>query len=294
MSSSAQTVLEPRESIELHGGDDESGLERIITPANAQPAMRPVSRRRQTSILFCAFFDVFITIGLNQAYGVFLNYYLTDGSSPKDPFLSKEEASSKAMLAFVGTLGTGLTWGGSIVVNPLMARSKDPRWITGAGAILLGLGYVLASFCKKVWQLLLTQGLIYGIGSSLMYFPVLAVAPEYFDAHRGSAMGCILSAAGVGGLVYAPAARVLLAKVGAAWTLRILGLVSFAICVPIVLSTPPSRNLSKRPTLVDFRLVKRPAFILQALAAMSQAAGNLVPITFLPEFSTRLGYTATL
>lgn len=107
-------------------------------------------------------------------------------------------------------------------------------------------------------------------------------------------MGFILSGAGVGGLVYAPAARAMLAKLGAAWTLRIFGLVNFAIAIPIVLSTPQSRSLSKRPTLVDVRLAKRLTFILQALAAMAQAAGNLVPLTFLPEFSTRLGYTAAL
>ena len=146
----------------------------------------------------------------------------------------------------------------------------------------------------QVWQLLLTQGLIYGIGTSLVYFPVLAVAPEYFDAHRGSAMGFILSGAGVGGLVYAPAARVLLTKMGAPWTLRIFGMVNFAICLPIVLTTPSSRSISKRPTLVDMRLAKRPTFILQATAAMAQAAGNLVPLTFLSEYSTRLGYTAAL
>ncbi|KIX02085.1 uncharacterized protein Z518_08024 [Rhinocladiella mackenziei CBS 650.93] len=281
-----------QESIQLEGGEDEAVLERVVTPRNAQPAMRPVSRKRQTSILFCAFFDVFITIGFNQAYGVFLNYYLADGSSAKDPFLPKSEVSNKAMMAFVGTLAAGLTWGGSIFVNPIMARSKDPRWITGTGAVFVGAGYILASFCHRVWQLLLTQGLIYGIGTSLLYFPILAVAPEYFDAHRGSAMGFILSAAGVGGLVYAPAARAMLAKLGAAWTLRTFGLVNFVLCIPIVLGTPLSRSLSKRPTLVDVRLAKRLTFILQALAAMTQAAGNFVPLTFLPEFSTRLGYTA--
>jgi predicted MFS family arabinose efflux permease len=135
---------------------------------------------------------------------------------------------------------------------------------------------------------------MYGIGTSLMYFPVLAVAPEYFDAHRGSAMGFILSGAGVGGLVYAPAARAMLANLGAAWTLRIFGLVNLAISIPIVWWTPPSRSLVKRPTLVDIRLAKQLTFILQALAAMAQAAGNFVPLTFLPEYSTRLGYTAAL
>jgi MFS family permease len=138
---------------------------------------------------------------------------------------------------------------------------------------------------------LLTQGLIYGAGTSMLYFPVLAVAPEYFDAHRGSAMGFILSAAGLGGLCYAPVTRILLTKIGIRWTLRTLGMVNFAVSIPIVWSTPPSRSLIKRPTMVDLSIAKKPAFILQAIAAMAQAAGNLVPLTFLPEFSTRLGYT---
>jgi MFS family permease len=133
---------------------------------------------------------------------------------------------------------------------------------------------------------------MYGVGTSLLYFPCLAVAPEYFDAHRGSAMGFILSAAGLGGLTYAPAVRAMLANLGAPWTLRTLGLVNFTLSLPIAYYTPSSRNRAKRPTLVDIKVARKPAFILQAIAALTQAAGNLVPITFLPEFSTRLGYTA--
>lgn len=157
-SNGSETTIEttrPGQSIELVGGgsdddDNLSALERIITPSDAQVAMRPVSRKKQTSILLCAFFDVFVTIGLNQAYGVFLNHYLSMGSSDVDPFLPKSEVTNKAMVAFVGTMAAGLTWGGSIFVNPIMARTKDPRYITGAGAVLVGLGYVLASFCNRV------------------------------------------------------------------------------------------------------------------------------------------------
>jgi MFS family permease len=45
--------------------------------------------------------------------------------------------------------------------------------------------------------------------------------------------------------------------------------------------------------MVDIAVAKKPAFILQAIAAMAQAAGNFVPLTFLPEFSARLGYSVT-
>lgn len=105
-------------------------------------------------------------------------------------------------------------------------------------------------------------------------------------------MGLILSAAGVGGLSYAPVTRALLAKVGAPWTLRAVGLFNLAVSLPIGWATPPPRTLFRRSTRIDLRVARKPTFILQATAAMTQAAGNLVPITFLPEFSTTLGYTA--
>ena len=146
---------------------------------------------------------------------------------------------------------------------------------------------------NKTWHLLLTQGLIYGMGTSLLYFPVLAVAPEYFDARRGSAMGFILSGAGLGGLAYAPTVRAMLGRLGTRWTLRSLGIINFVLALPIAWFTPHARVRSRRHTLVNVNIAKKPAFMLQAIAAMSQAAGNYVPLTFLPEYSTTLGYTAT-
>ena len=124
-------------------------LENVEAPEDAQSALPPVSKAQQFTVLMCAFLDVIITIGLNQAYGVFLNQYLADKAG-EDHFLLPGEANKKALLAFVGTLAGGLTWGGSIVINPIMARTKDPRIITVCGAVCIGLGYILASFSTRV------------------------------------------------------------------------------------------------------------------------------------------------
>lgn len=205
------------------------------------------------------------------------------------------ERSNKALVAFVGTLGAGLTWSGSIFVNPLMSRAPSLQHISLAGAVLMTVAYALASLCERLWQLLLTQGLLYGIGSSLLYFPALSIAPEYFAEHRGAAMGIILSAAGFGGLVYAPLAQALLSRVGVAWTLRALALMNLVVGVAVVLAVPrQGRCATKRPTLVNVRIARQPAFVLQAGAALLQAAGNFVPMTFLPEFSIALGYSASV
>lgn len=127
----------------------------------------------------------------------------------------------------------------------------------------------------------------------MLYFPILSVAPEYFDRHRGLAMGFILSGAGIGGLILSPLTRVLLDTVGVRWCLRILSFANLVITLPIALFAPPSLSATTRPTLVNMTLAKKPAFILQSVAALLQASGNFVPMTFLPEFSSVVGYSAS-
>ena len=156
----------------------------------------------------------------------------------------------------------------------------------------MSLGFLLASWSTRAWHLLLTQGLLYGVGSSMLYFPLVSVAPEYFDRHRGAAMGFILSAAGVGGVFFSLIVRALLDAIGARWTLRIMFLQNLALSLAIAIAALPSRSIERRPTLVNWRIARKPAFVLQALAALLQASGNFVPMNFTPEFSVALGYTA--
>ncbi|EEQ88500.2 hypothetical protein RJZ56_000251 [Blastomyces dermatitidis] len=262
-------------------------------PSNAavQRDQASTTRKGRLVVLICSFLAVIMTIGPNLSYGVFQEYYVTSSQS----LLPPSQAQNRASVALVGTLGAGLTWGGSIFVNPLMTKVKgnSNRKIATAGCVLMSLAYGLASTSNQVWQLLLTQGFLYGMGSSMLYFPILSVAPEYFDRRRGLAMGFILSGAGVGGLIISPIIRALLDSVGARWCLRIFSFANLVITLPIALFAPPSLSATRRPTLVNMTLAKKPAFVLQSIAALLQASGNFVPMTFLPEFSSVVGYSAS-
>ncbi|KAH8593559.1 MFS monocarboxylate transporter-like protein [Bisporella sp. PMI_857] len=251
----------------------------------------PITRQRQMLVLISAFLTTAITIGFNQAYGVFQSYYI----SPTQTMLPKSTSRDGALVAFVGTLGYGLTWGGSIFVNPVMARLgvRGTRWLGITGVVGMSAGFGLASLSTQVWHLLLTQGLLFGLGSSLLYFPILSAAPEYFTAHRGSAMGFILSGAGIGGLVFSPLIRVLISAIGPRWTLRFLCFLNLIISLPIAISAAPSRFVERRPTHVNLKLALKPAFLFSAGAAFFQAGGNGLPLTFLPEYSVAIGYSAS-
>src|SRR5277367_734896 len=100
--------------------------------------------------------------------------------------------------------------------------------------------YALTIPFTQIWHLLLTQGLLYGIGSSLLYFPILSITPEYFSTHRGAAMGFALSGSGVGGLVLSPLIRLLLSRLSVRTTLRLLALLTLALSLPIALTAAPS------------------------------------------------------
>lgn len=161
------------------------------------------SRRTQTTVLLSAFGSIALTIGYNQCYGVFQEYYLSP-SQNLFPLSGLDQTQPTALLAFVGTLCYGLTWAGGILINPVISRIEHgsahcnrflrvltTRMITVSGVLLMTLGFALASLSTSVWHLLLTQGLLTGMGMSLVYFPLLAPAPEYFAGRRGVAMGFV-------------------------------------------------------------------------------------------------------
>jgi len=88
----------------------------------------------------------------------------------------------------------------------------------------MALALILASFATQIWQLMLTQGVLFGIGASLAYYPAIGAPSHWFDAKRGFALGLAVSGTGLGGLALAPATQALMDGVGVEWTLRALAL----------------------------------------------------------------------
>lgn len=119
-------------------------------PANGAETVEltPITRQRQATVLLSSFLVIFVTIGFNQSYGVFQSYYI----SPTQTMLSGPPGNEGALIALVGTLGAGLTWAGSVFVNPLMARldKKGNRYLGVAGVLFMSLGFGLASLSTKV------------------------------------------------------------------------------------------------------------------------------------------------
>ena len=58
-----------------------------------------------------------------------------------------------------------------------------------------------SAFATKVWHLLLTQGILYGIGASLVNTVSIQYLNEWFIERKGLAFGIQESGAGMGGII---------------------------------------------------------------------------------------------
>ena len=143
---------------------------------------------------------------------------------PNTPFTG----ASPAEIDLIGTVSISLmTLGAPFAVA--WAKRFSPRWVSFTGGLIFAISLILASFGTKLWHFVLTQGLLLGVGTCMPYMVAVTIAPAWFTARRGLAMGIILAGTGVGGLVWAPALGVLINAIGFRNSLRLAGAVTFCL-----------------------------------------------------------------
>jgi hypothetical protein len=156
MASSISTSMIPLREVQTNASnslgredqDQRPPATEVTSSSNVANELRPMTKQRQILVLISSFLTIFITIGFNQSYGVFQSYYISSAQT----MLPKSTSKNGALVAFVGTLGAGLTWGGSIIVNPIIARLgiKGIRGISVLGVLFMSLGFGLASLGTQV------------------------------------------------------------------------------------------------------------------------------------------------
>jgi len=108
-----------------------------------------------------------MTDGSLYAFGVFFPSYVNEFNT------------SYATTSWIGSVASGVTVLFAFHVGYLCDRFGY-RVVMSAGAICCGVGYVAASYSQSVWQLILSQGVLFGIGKHrrfiLLYFSLFIIA----------------------------------------------------------------------------------------------------------------------
>ncbi|KAL2269920.1 hypothetical protein VTJ83DRAFT_2104 [Remersonia thermophila] len=159
------------------------------------------------------------TWGFNSSYGVFLAYYLRTGSMG---------GSSALGFAFVGGLSISIA----------MLTSPFATWCIGrfgtvpslrVGVVFVSASFIGASFASHIWQLILSQGICFGIGMGFCFTTTGPVVAQYFVKRRSFANAIGTAGSGIGGLVYSLATNAMISNLGLEWAFRILAIISFVV-----------------------------------------------------------------
>src|ERR1051325_552298 len=120
-------------------------------------------------------------------------------------------ARSAASLPYTLTM---ITFGfGGILMGRLSDRFGIAVPVT-AGAVLLGIGYAVASQAATLWQFTLAQGLLVGAASSATLAPIIADTSLWFERRRGIAVSIIASGSYLAGTAWPPVVQHFIDAVG--------------------------------------------------------------------------------
>ncbi|CDH58087.1 monocarboxylate transporter [Lichtheimia corymbifera JMRC:FSU:9682] len=209
--------------------------------------------------------------------GTFLRYY------NEDVFPNQMTA-----LSWIGSLWLAM----SVILGPffnyLVAR-VGYRWLLGTATILCCLASMMASLATEIWHLYITQGAMAGLGASLVWFPCVSAAQQWFSKRRGLSVGIALSGSGCGGLVFSNLVQAVSDSLDYRWALRIMGfiilaLLTFSTCVVRPLNLP-----DKHVPIINLKPFKNFQFCLLFIVQFITNFAFNIPSSFLPSYASEIG-----
>jgi MFS family permease len=182
-------------------------------------------------------------------------------------------ARSEAALPYTMTM---ICFGiGGIVMGRLSDRFGIVAPVAG-GAIMLAIGYALASQATSLWQFVLAQGLLIGVASSASFGPLVADTSLWFTRRRGIAVAIIASGSYVAGTFWPPVVQHFIERAGWRWTYLGIGVFCVATTLPLVLVLRRRSPLTKptvAPVGVTVRAPRPLGMSANALQAVLVVAG---------------------
>lgn len=176
------------------------------------------------------------------------------------------------------------------------------------GSIITVFSIMMISLCKEYWQFILAQGVLLGIGNTLLVCPAIALVGQYFKKKLALALGVTIGGSSVGGVIWPVVVHALLQKpnIGFGWTLRIAGFIMIPILVfSCLFSRPPLTPKNNLPASKDngtktskpawdWSIVAKKQTILTACGFFFMYFGMFMPFYYTTEYALAQGFSSNL
>ena len=177
-----------------------------------------------------------------------------------------------------------------VVTGPIYDRGYFKSLIV-IGSFLVPFGFMMTSLCREYWQVVLTQGIIVGLGNGFLWVPSVAILPQYFTTKKALANGLAAAGSSCGGIVYPIVFRNLEQSIGFAWATRVVAFISLAtLSVSITIMKQRVMPKQKR-RLWDLDAFKEGPYTLYCVGMFLAFASFYGPVYYLQPFAIDTGIT---
>lgn len=172
----------------------------------------------------------------------------------------------------------------------LILNRMFPRWARYSpliGLFIVCAALFVSAYATNVTELIITQGVFYGVGGAIAYMPCIMYIDEWFVKRKGLAYGIMWSGTGLAGVVLPLILEKLLEVYGYRTTMIIWAVVLFTITAPLAWyikpRVPPLPVRRLKAFNFSFCLSRR--FIMYQLSNTVEAIGFYIPGIYIPIYA---------
>jgi MFS family permease len=262
------TVLQP---VDIAHREHNESLE--VPASHLQHRKSHQSRRVSKQLVLAAASGIIlVAVGIPNTFGVFQNYFESSRFTDVPP----------SRILLIGSLASSLY----MILGAATGRLAD--WWGHETSVVLGSALMIgslfvASISTEFYQLVLSQGVMFGVGAAFAYYPAVTTSRLLFSRH-GLANGIVVSGGALGGCVLPYPTRLLLARYGLSIAFRVLGGVAAAVLLPanfILLHNRRAVSGLRSPLrgkIINLALLRDSRFLVMLVA------GTTAMIGFLPRY----------
>ncbi|KAJ9384855.1 hypothetical protein DTO063F5_4553 [Paecilomyces variotii] len=235
-------------------------------------------------VVIGGFLAYFATFGLLNTFGTFQSYYQRN--------LLPDMSGS--VIAWIGSLQIFFLFIGGMVIGPLY-DSYGARPLVIPGSLVYVLSLMFTSISTKYYQLMLAQGVMFGIGNAMLFYPTISSITQWFDSCRGLALGIAVSGSSLGGICWPLLIQYLLDHIGFGWATRITGFICVGLLTPacwLIASRPVTSHSqhSEPPPKLDFiGILKDWKYTIFSAGMFFVLWGMFIPFFYLPTYGQAHG-----
>lgn len=226
-----------------------------------------------------------VAVGAMFSLAVFLEPIATETG------WSRATISSAMTLNFIVMGLGGFGWGAA-------SDKFGARIVVLIGAVLLGLGLVLASRATTPLMFQLSYGVIIGLSASAFFAPMISATMQWFESQRSLAVSLVSAGVGVAPLTISPFARWLITAYDWRPAMLIIGLASWALLIPaaFLVRKPPAPTTAQAAAaaadnagMTPAQAFRTPQFIVLALTFAGCCAAHSGPIFHMVSYAIFCG-----